>query len=57
MLFHSMSTERDRLKQTVDMNTGPTTTLSSSSVVGVASLKQTLAEVGNVPHGDSASNN
>ncbi|KAL4216976.1 hypothetical protein ACF0H5_023433 [Mactra antiquata] len=39
MLVHSMSTERDRLKQTVDMNnTGPSTS-------GTASLTQTLAEV------------
>jgi len=42
MLFHSMTTERDRLKQTVDMNNGPTATISSTSST---SLKQTLTEV------------
>lgn len=44
MLLHSMSTERDRLKQTVDLNssTSLTSTLGTASVV---TLKQSLAEV------------
>ncbi|XP_052236772.1 oxysterol-binding protein-related protein 3-like isoform X2 [Dreissena polymorpha] len=45
-LFHSMSTERDRLKQTVDLNNITTVANSTStSNAAVASLKQTLAEV------------
>ncbi|XP_052813371.1 oxysterol-binding protein-related protein 6-like isoform X2 [Mya arenaria] len=40
-LFHSMSTERDRLRQTVDMNKVTTVTGSSS----MNAMKQTLADV------------
>jgi hypothetical protein len=49
MLLHSMATERDRLKQTVDMDNTPVATGSalgsSHSGAAVTSLKQTLAEV------------
>lgn len=49
MLVHSMGTERDRLKQTVDMDN---VTMTTGSTLGtgsaVTSLKQTLAEVGAV---------